>query len=93
MCVIEFPQSRVGPAALVELLYRCRALDEPHLDLPGQSCAMGSRGRGVSADPQLQFRLRIERALPKRISRQQFLAHPILKDLRILTIPRGRTLP
>ncbi len=48
---------------------------------------------GLSADPQLQFRLRIERALPKRISRQQFLAHPILKDLRMLTIPRGRTLP
>ncbi len=27
MCVIEFPQSRVGPAALVELLYRCHALE------------------------------------------------------------------
>ncbi len=44
---------------------------------------------GLSTDPQLRVRLRVERALPERISRQQLTAHPILKDLQVLAMPRG----
>lgn len=74
---------RVGIVAVATVL------TEPADIVEDEDEARFNRTAEESAGARRGVRLQVDRVLPRRITKQELLAHPVLKGMKILTLPRG----